>query len=106
VPSLGAVFLITPSGTEFLDRCEDDRHQFRFIVSPEDASELPDLKPFIRDLMAKVEADLGTRLDSGARQTEGLRITLQAKALQFSNPSRPKSRQSSGTLRCPHQVRA
>jgi type IV secretory pathway VirD2 relaxase len=52
-----------PSGTVFLDRCEDDRHQFRLIVSPEDGAELTDLKPFIRDLMTKVEVDLGTKLD-------------------------------------------
>jgi type IV secretory pathway VirD2 relaxase len=50
-------------GTVFLDRCEDDRHQFRLIVSPEDGDELADLKPFIRDLMTKVEVDLGTKLD-------------------------------------------
>ena len=51
------------SGTIFLDRCEDDRHQFRLIVAPEDGAELADLKPFIRDLMTKVEVDLGTKLD-------------------------------------------
>jgi len=50
-------------GSAFLDTCGDDHHQFRLIVSPEDGAELADLKPFIRDLMAKVEDDLGTRLD-------------------------------------------
>ena len=50
-------------GAVFLDRCEDDRHQFRLIVSPEDGAELADLKPFIRDVMTKVETDLGTKLD-------------------------------------------
>ena len=50
-------------GKVFLDRCEDDRHQFRLIVSPEDGAELADLKPFIRDLMTKAEVDLGTKLD-------------------------------------------
>ena len=48
---------------EFLKRSEGDRHQFRFIVSPEDAAELEDLKPFVRDLMEGMEKDLGTRLD-------------------------------------------
>ena len=47
----------------FAERCEDDRHHFRFIVSPEDAAELSDLKAFTRDLMADAERDLGTRLD-------------------------------------------
>jgi type IV secretory pathway VirD2 relaxase len=51
------------NGTTFLDACEGDRHQFRLIVSADDATELADLKPFIRDLMAKAEADLGTRVD-------------------------------------------
>jgi len=50
-------------GGAFLDRSEGDRHQFRFIVSPEDATELDELKPFVRDLMRTMESDLGTRLD-------------------------------------------
>jgi type IV secretory pathway VirD2 relaxase len=47
----------------FADRCETDRHHFRFIVSPEDAEQLSDLKEFTRDLMAEAERDLGTKLD-------------------------------------------
>ncbi len=47
----------------FTERCQDDRHHFRFIVSPEDAVEMADLKTFARDLMAQVEHDLGTKLD-------------------------------------------
>ncbi|SEP50285.1 Type IV secretory pathway, VirD2 components (relaxase) [Rhodospirillales bacterium URHD0017] len=47
----------------FVERCEDDRHHFRFIVSPEDAAQLADLRTFTRELMADVERDLGTRLD-------------------------------------------
>jgi type IV secretory pathway VirD2 relaxase len=47
----------------FADRCEGDRHHFRFIVSPEDAAQLSDLKAFTRDLMAQAERDLGTKLD-------------------------------------------
>ncbi|HEU4961957.1 MAG TPA: relaxase/mobilization nuclease RlxS [Sphingomonas sp.] len=50
-------------GKAFLQRCDGDRHQFRFIVSAEDGSEYPDLKPYIRRLMTQMEADLGTRLD-------------------------------------------
>lgn len=50
-------------GKAFLDRGEGDRHQFRFIVSPEDATEFGDLKPFVRDLMAAMEEDLETKLD-------------------------------------------
>jgi len=48
---------------EFTDRCKDDRHHFRFIVSPEDAADMEDLKRFSRELMAQAEKDLGTRLD-------------------------------------------
>ena len=51
------------NGTDFLDSCDGDRHQFRLIVSADDGAELADLKPFIRDMMAKVETDLDTRLD-------------------------------------------
>ena len=47
----------------FAERCEDDRHHFRFIVSPDDAVEMADLKGFTGDLMAQVEKDLGTKLD-------------------------------------------
>jgi type IV secretory pathway VirD2 relaxase len=47
----------------FAERGEGDRHQFRFIVAPEDGSEIADLKPFVRDLMRQMETDLGTKLD-------------------------------------------
>ena len=47
----------------FLDRSETDPHQFRFIVSADDSSSLPDLKPFIRDLMLQMERDLDSKLD-------------------------------------------
>lgn len=50
-------------GKAFADRCADDRHHFRFIVAPEDAAELADLKAFTRELMIQAEADLGTKLD-------------------------------------------
>jgi type IV secretory pathway VirD2 relaxase len=50
-------------GKAFLERCGGDRHQFRFIVSVEDADQYGDLKPFVRRLMSQVEQDLGTRLD-------------------------------------------
>jgi len=50
-------------GKAFLERCEGDRHQFRFIVSPEDGDQYPDLKPFVRRLMGQMEEDLGTKLD-------------------------------------------
>lgn len=49
--------------TAFEERGRDDRHQFRFIVSPEDAAELDDLRRYTRDLMNRMEADLGTRLE-------------------------------------------
>jgi type IV secretory pathway VirD2 relaxase len=49
--------------TEFRERGAGDRHQFRLIVSPEDGAEYDDLKSLTRRLMARVEQDLGTRLD-------------------------------------------
>ena len=50
-------------GRSFAQRCEDDRHHFRFIVSPDDAVEMSDLKSFTRDLVGQIEKDLDTRLD-------------------------------------------
>ncbi|MGY4307857.1 type IV secretory pathway VirD2 relaxase [Bradyrhizobium sp. USDA 4369] len=47
----------------FAERCEEDRHHFRFIVSPEDAAEMADLRAFARELMVDAERDLGTKLD-------------------------------------------
>ncbi|MEI9402020.1 relaxase/mobilization nuclease domain-containing protein [Mesorhizobium argentiipisi] len=48
---------------DFADRCADDRHHFRFIVSPQDALDMANLKTFTRDLMVQAEKDLGTNLD-------------------------------------------
>lgn len=48
---------------DFAERCRDDRHHFRFIVSPDDALEMADLKSFTRDLVDQMEKDLGTGLD-------------------------------------------
>lgn len=50
-------------GPAFQDRCDGDRHHFRFIVSPDDAVEMSDLRSFTCDLVAQMEKDLGTRLD-------------------------------------------
>ena len=50
-------------GKAFVERGRDDRHQFRFIVAPEDATEMGDLRGFTRDLMRQMELDLDTRLD-------------------------------------------
>ncbi|AYN20457.1 relaxase/mobilization nuclease and DUF3363 domain-containing protein [Alcaligenes aquatilis] len=47
----------------FEERGREDRHQFRLIVSPEDAEQLDDLRTYTRHLMARMEADLGTRLE-------------------------------------------
>jgi type IV secretory pathway VirD2 relaxase len=50
----------------FVARSAGDRHQFRFIVSAEDADAIDDLKAVTRKLMAEMERDLGTRLDWAA----------------------------------------
>jgi type IV secretory pathway VirD2 relaxase len=51
------------SGREFLERGREDRHQFRFIVAPEDGDRLSDLRAFTREVMKQVEEDLETKLD-------------------------------------------
>jgi type IV secretory pathway VirD2 relaxase len=47
----------------FAERCEKDRHHFRFIVSPEDAADMADLKGYTHELVGQMEKDLGTKLD-------------------------------------------
>ena len=47
----------------FAGRCEGDRHHFRFMISPESAGDMTDLKAFACDLVADMERDLGSRLD-------------------------------------------
>jgi type IV secretory pathway VirD2 relaxase len=47
----------------FEEQGRGDRHQFRLIMSPEDAAQLDDLRTYTRHLMARMEADLGTHLD-------------------------------------------
>lgn len=57
---------------DFFDRTEDgveapvqvrgwsgDRHHFRFIISPEHGERIADLRGYVRDVMARVSADLG-----------------------------------------------
>ena len=48
---------------DFEERGRGDRHQFRFIASPEDALQLEDLRGYTRHLMPRMEGDLGTSLD-------------------------------------------
>jgi type IV secretory pathway VirD2 relaxase len=50
-------------GDAFTERGREDRHQFRFIIAPEDGDQLTDLRAFTRDVMGQMEQDLGTRLD-------------------------------------------
>ena len=47
----------------FAERCQEDRHHFRFIVSPDDAMDMADLRSFTSDLAGQMEKDLGTQLD-------------------------------------------
>jgi type IV secretory pathway VirD2 relaxase len=47
----------------FTERCREDRHHFRFIISPDDALEMEDLRAFTRDLARQMEKDFGTGLD-------------------------------------------
>lgn len=43
----------------FNNRADEDRRQFRLIVSPEDADQMKDLTQFTREFMSQVEKDLG-----------------------------------------------
>lgn len=48
---------------DFEERGKGDRHQFRLIVSVEDAPQLDDLRMYTRALMQRMSADLETPLD-------------------------------------------
>ena len=50
-------------GRAFIARADGDRHQFRFIVAPEDGAQYADLKDVTRRLMSRMEQDLNTKLD-------------------------------------------
>jgi type IV secretory pathway VirD2 relaxase len=55
-----------PAGREtFEEPRMGEKHQFRIIVSPEDADQL-DLTAYVRTLMARVERDLGRKLEWAA----------------------------------------
>lgn len=47
---------------DFINRGQDDAHEFRFMLSAEDSGKL-DLTEFTRTLMKSLEDDLGTKLD-------------------------------------------
>jgi type IV secretory pathway VirD2 relaxase len=50
-------------GRAFAKTCAEDRHHFRFIVSPENGADIADMKGFARGLMGRAEEALGTKLD-------------------------------------------
>lgn len=43
-------------------RWVDDRHHFRVILSPERGADIPDMTAYVRAVMARVEHDLGAKL--------------------------------------------
>jgi type IV secretory pathway VirD2 relaxase len=47
----------------FVARSSEDRRQYRLIIQPVGGAAYDDLKPFTRDVMARLEADLNTNLD-------------------------------------------
>jgi type IV secretory pathway VirD2 relaxase len=53
----------TADTREFEERGREDRHQFRFIVSPEDGEDIGELRAFTGQLMEQMERDLGTKLE-------------------------------------------
>ena len=42
---------------------EEDRHHFRLILSPEKGHEIADMRAYVRDVMQRIERDVGTKLD-------------------------------------------
>ncbi len=50
-------------GGDFFKICEKDRHHFRMIISPENGYAIKDFQGYVRQVMSKVEKDLGTKLE-------------------------------------------
>ena len=48
---------------------EEDRHHFRLILSPEKGYEIADMRAYVRDVMQRIERDVGTKLDWIASST-------------------------------------
>lgn len=47
----------------FVTDAKNDPHHFRVIISPENATEIQDMNSYVRDVMGKIEEDLGTEMD-------------------------------------------
>lgn len=50
-------------GSAFVAACAEDRHHWRFIISPENGHQIEDFQGYVRSIMGRVEKDLGTKLD-------------------------------------------
>ena len=60
----------------FTECCRDDRHHFRFIVSPDHALEMEDLRAFTRDLTRQMEKTLAPGWIGSPSATETPNITM------------------------------
>lgn len=47
---------------EFHELCAQDRHHFRFIISPENGHQIEDFQGYVRNVMKLASRDLGTKL--------------------------------------------
>ena len=50
-------------GRSVTKQWEEDRHHFRLILSPENGYDIADMRAYVRDVMQRVERDVGTKLD-------------------------------------------
>ena len=53
----------TVDGRTVTKEWEEDRHHFRLILSPENGYDIADMRAYVRDVMQRVERDVGTKLD-------------------------------------------
>lgn len=51
-----------PEAADFIAKCEDDKHMFRIILSPENGAKL-DLKSYTQSVMERMERDVKAELD-------------------------------------------
>lgn len=50
-------------GKAITQEWEADRHHFRLILSPEKGYDIADMQAYVRDVMQRIQRDVGTKLD-------------------------------------------
>jgi hypothetical protein len=82
-------------GKEFVEHGREDRHQFRFIVAPEDGDRLSDLRGFTHDVMGQMAQDL----EQSSNGSRSIISTLAIRTAMSSSGARTRRARISSSLR-------